>query len=198
MLTVTAPGGGGGGGGGGGEEGGGAGSPGGTTGTTSSAGGGSGPGPGPGSGVLSYQASLAGAALSVSRTGTVAVTVKCLGQSGCTGSVTLRTLKAVSARAAASSRKRILVLGSGSFSISGGTVKKVTIRLTAQARRLLARLHLLAGARDDAGPGLPGHPAHELRDRDATAGQGQAPLAQAADSGPMSGAGHVSAPEPWE
>jgi hypothetical protein len=138
-ITINAPGGAGGGGGGGGGAGGGAPSGGGgLPGSGGSPGSGGG-----GGGVLSYQASLAGTALAVSPTGTFAMTVKCLGQSSCSGSLTLRTLKAVSAGATASARKQMLVLGTGSFSIPGGTSKKVTIRLTSRARRLLVRLHVL-------------------------------------------------------
>jgi hypothetical protein len=88
----------------------------------------------------------------VTPSGAFPITVQCLGQSSCTGTVTLATLTAVSA----SAKKRILVLGSASFSIAGGHNKAVTVRLSAKARKLLARSHALRAratilARDAAG-----------------------------------------------
>jgi hypothetical protein len=65
--------------------------------------------------------------------------VGCLGQSSCRGSITLRTLSAVSA----AKRKAILTLASGSFSLSGGQVKAVALHLSAKARALLIRSHVL-------------------------------------------------------
>ena len=67
------------------------------------------------------------------------IKVACTGQSSCTGSVTLRTLTAV----AAGTHKAILTLASGSFSAAGGTVKAVTLHLSASARKLLAREHVV-------------------------------------------------------
>jgi hypothetical protein len=100
--------------------------------------------PGGGSrGVLSYQASLAGTSLSVSPAGAVVITVRCLGQSSCSGNVTLQTLNAVSARLFASARKQLLTLGGASFSLSGGQTRKVTVHLSAKARKLLARIRVL-------------------------------------------------------
>jgi len=128
-ITVNAPssGGGGGGGTGGGGTGGGG------TGGGGTGGGGTG-------GVLSYQVSLASTKLAVSRKGTVAITIKCMGQSSCAGTVTLRTLTAVSARA----RKQILALGSASFAtIAGGQSKSVSVRLSSKALKLLSRSHTL-------------------------------------------------------
>jgi hypothetical protein len=92
-----------------------------------------------GGGVLSYRASLASTSLTVSPSGAFPITVQCLGQSSCTGTVTLTTLTAVSAGA----KKRILVLGAASFSIAGGHNKAVTVRLSAKARQLLGRSHTL-------------------------------------------------------
>jgi PKD repeat protein len=118
----------------------------------------SGPAPGGGGGsggVLPYRVSLAGTTLAVSPAGTLGLKVDCLGQSSCAGTVTLKTLSAVSARVA-KKRKAVLTLASGSFSVAGGHVKTVTLRLTAKARALLARSHVLrVGAtilgRDSAG-----------------------------------------------
>jgi hypothetical protein len=68
--------------------------------------------------------------------------------------VTLKTLGAVSA--GASKRKAVLTLASGSFSLAGGHVKTVTLRLSAKARALLAQMHVLRArativGRDSAG-----------------------------------------------
>ncbi len=87
-------------------------------------------------------AELAGSSLSVSPNGTLAVKVTCpVGQTSCTGTITLRTLSAVSA--GAHKRKAVLTLASASFSVAGGQVKAVTLHLSTQARALLAHSHVL-------------------------------------------------------
>jgi len=94
-------------------------------------------------------AQLAGASLQVSSSGIVIVKVSCpAGESSCTGTVTLRTLHAVSAASAhkAGTKPAILTLTSGSFSVAGGKVRSVALRLSASGRKLLARAHVL-GAR---------------------------------------------------
>jgi hypothetical protein len=78
----------------------------------------------------------------------VNVKVTCpTGKSSCTGTVILRTLKAVIATATVhQSKKRkaaILTLASGSFRLAGGQVKTLTLRLSAEARKLLATTHVL-------------------------------------------------------
>jgi PKD domain len=90
------------------------------------------------------EAKLASSSLSVSATGSFTIKVTCpAGESSCTGSVTIRTASAVSA---GSKKKRsIVTLASGSFSVSGGAAKTVTLHLSAIARSLLARSHSLAG-----------------------------------------------------
>jgi PKD repeat protein len=92
-------------------------------------------------------ATLASTALAVSPAGAVALKVTCpAGESSCTGTVTLRTLGAVSAargRGAKHKKASVLTLGSGSFTIAGGQVKVVTLHLSAKARALLARTHVL-------------------------------------------------------
>jgi PKD repeat protein len=92
-----------------------------------------------GGGVLSYRVSIAGTSLSVSPRGMFPLKVNCAGQSACSGTVTLRTLKAV----AAGKHKSVLTLAKGSFSIAGGKIKVLTLRLSARARSLLAHMHLL-------------------------------------------------------
>lgn len=105
--------------------------------------------------VLSYRVSLASTSLPVSTAGTFRLKVGCLGQSSCAGTVTLKTLSAVSA-GTRKKHKAVLTLASGSFGASGGQIKTVTLRLSAKARALLARLHALRAratitGRDSAG-----------------------------------------------
>ncbi|MHB8234356.1 MAG: PKD domain-containing protein [Solirubrobacteraceae bacterium] len=144
-VHVETPGGGGGGGGGNGGGGGGGGSGGGGTGgggttqTTPNTGGGT-PQTGGAGGVLGYKLGVAGTTLSASPAGAVALKVNCAGPSSCTGTVTLKTLSAVSAGA---KKKAILTLASGSFSAAGGSVKSVSLHLSAKAKALLARMHVL-------------------------------------------------------
>jgi PKD repeat protein len=128
-VTVTTPSTGGGGGGGGGGETNTTTTPTTTTPTTTT----------PTTSVLSYNANLAGTSLAVSPTGALVLKVACLGQSSCKGTVTLRTLNAVSAGA----RKAVLTLATGSFTAAGGHVVAVTLHLSAKARKLLAKLHVL-------------------------------------------------------
>ncbi len=86
-------------------------------------------------------ATLSGTSLSVSAAGVVALKVGCpAGEVSCIGTATLRTLGAVSARAR---KKAVLTLASGSFTVTGGRLEVVTLHLSAKARALLARLHVL-------------------------------------------------------
>jgi len=104
-------------------------------------------------------AKLASTALAASASGSVTIKVSCpAGESSCSGTVTLRTLDAVSASAGrtAKAKKAILTLASGSFTVAGGKVKTVTLHLSAEARKLLERSHKLRVrativARDPAG-----------------------------------------------
>ena len=90
-------------------------------------------------GVASYIASLAGTSFSVAGSGAVTLKVSCpSGAAQCTGSVTLRTLTAVSAKTHAR-RKAILTLASASFVVGGGQTKVLTLHLSATARSLLQR-----------------------------------------------------------
>jgi PKD repeat protein len=109
--------------------------------------------PGGGGEVLAYKAVFAGSALTVAKTGAFTIKLDCAAQSSCTGSVTLRTLTAVSA---AKHKKAILTLASGSFALTGGQTKAITLHLTAKGRALLAKAHTLRVsativARDSAG-----------------------------------------------
>lgn len=90
----------------------------------------------------SPRATLASSTLAVSG-GSASAKVSCpAGVATCSGTVTLRTLTAVSAGAHAA-RKAILTLGSASFTVAGGQTRTVTVRLSSAARRLLARSHTL-------------------------------------------------------
>jgi Trypsin len=91
-------------------------------------------------------AQLAGTALEASLSGIISVKVSCpAGATSCTGTITLRTLNAVSASSAraAKSKGSILTLASGSFTVAGGKVATVKLHLSAKARALLARSRVL-------------------------------------------------------
>ena len=90
--------------------------------------------------------------LTASPTGAVRLAMSCpAGESSCAGTVTLRTVGAVSARDtglrdAPKKRKSTAIavtLASGVFTIAGGQAKTVTLRLTSRARILLAHAHTL-------------------------------------------------------
>jgi len=88
-------------------------------------------------------AELASTTLTTNPAGAVSLAVSCpAGESSCAGTVTLRTLGAVSARKK-KGKATVLTLASGSFTVAGGATQPVTLRLSGQARALLARLHVL-------------------------------------------------------
>jgi PKD repeat protein len=88
------------------------------------------------------KATIAGASISVSSSGTLTIKVSCLkGPVSCAGTITLKTSSAVAASKGA--MKKILTLATGSFSVKGGTSKSVTLHLNGTARKLLAKLHVL-------------------------------------------------------
>jgi hypothetical protein len=91
-------------------------------------------------------ARLASTALQASATGAVSVKVSCpAGESRCSGTITLRTLAAVSVSAARAAKKKasVLTLATGSFTVAGGKVATVKLHLSAKVRLLLARLRTL-------------------------------------------------------
>ena len=106
-------------------------------------------------------AELASTSLTASSSGTVTVEVSCpAAETSCAGTVTLRTLSAIGAGASAHESKKattaILTLAAGPFRVAGGRVTRVKLRLSAKARALLVRAHLLRArasvfARDPAG-----------------------------------------------
>lgn len=111
------------------------------------------PQPNPGGGVLPHVetrpaaspiATLAGSSATVSGSGSFTLKVTCpSGETTCSGTVTLRTLKAVVASVGHESKSKaaILTLATGSFSVGGGEVKTITLHLSSKARALLAHSH---------------------------------------------------------
>ena len=89
-------------------------------------------------------AGVAGASVSVASNGTASIAVSCPSdeEAACEGTITLRTLTAVSA-AKKKAKKAILTLASGSFRIAGGSKKTIVLHLSSRARALLARSHTL-------------------------------------------------------
>ena len=91
-------------------------------------------------------AELVSTSLLVSPSGVVTVKLSCpAAESSCAGTVTLRTLSAVLAASGSAARQRaaVLTLATGSFNVAGGKVVSVVLHLSAKARTLLARSHLL-------------------------------------------------------
>jgi PKD repeat protein len=104
--------------------------------------------PPPGTGVLpsktvgNPEAKLASSALSVATAGSFPVKVSCpAGESACSGTITLKTLTAISA--GKGKKKAVLTLASGSFTVTGGSAKTITLHLSAKAKALLAHSHTL-------------------------------------------------------
>jgi len=90
---------------------------------------------------------LAGSSASANAAGAFALKVACPADAGsCSGTVVLKTAKAVVASVghAAKRKAAILVLATGSFSVGGGQVKILTLHLSAKARALLIRMHVLS------------------------------------------------------
>jgi PKD repeat protein len=90
-------------------------------------------------------AQLAATSLQVNAAGLLTLRISCpAGESSCAGSVTVRTLGAVSAsRRQDAAKPSVLTLASGSFSVPGGMVRAVTLHLSDAARALLARSRAL-------------------------------------------------------
>ena len=92
-------------------------------------------------------AQLAATALTASASGMIDVRVSCpAGESRCAGRITLRTR--IPARAAAGAHSEApkltsVTLAEGSFTVAGGRVNTLTLRLSGKARALLARTHVL-------------------------------------------------------
>jgi hypothetical protein len=103
-------------------------------------------------------ATLARTALSESRRGTVAVRVSCPAwEQSCLGRVVLKaTTGTRGARRSSVARSVVLTLATSPFALGGGQTRTLTLHLSAKARALLSRVHLLNAAatitaRDPAG-----------------------------------------------
>jgi hypothetical protein len=116
-----------------------------------------GPWPSPGHGVLSTHehnpppvatVELASTALVVTASGAVGVEVICpAGEASCAGRVTIWRLNTFSVSASPHQPKKretaVLILARGSFTVLGGRVRTVKLRLSAKARSLLAHTNVL-------------------------------------------------------
>ena len=95
----------------------------------------------------SPEAKLMSKSFSVSSAGKLTVKVTCTGidVKSCAGTITLRTLKAVSAATGGAKHKAsILTLVTTSYSVAAGQSKVLTLRLASKARTVLERSHTLA------------------------------------------------------
>ncbi len=97
---------------------------------------------------VSPDATIASASLAVSPSGAFVIKIECpAGEASCTGTITLRTLHAVSAGVSGregKSKAAIVTLASGSFAVAGGQSKALTLHLSATGRKLLAHSHVLS------------------------------------------------------
>ena len=127
-------------------------------------------------------AELASTSLLASTAGTITIQVTCPGaESRCAGTVTIRTLSAVAVgsvgRGSGKGRAAIQTLASGPFTVAGGHVRTVKLRLTAGARALLRRSHTLRArativAHDPAGAGHTAQSTVTIRAATAAHGKG--------------------------
>lgn len=107
----------------------------------------------------SPDAAILGAPLRASAKGVVTIRISCpAADTRCSGTVTLRTLRAVSAdmTIVSTAKPAVLTLGTDSFTVAGGKVATVALHLSAKVRALLERSHELRVrvtivARDPAG-----------------------------------------------
>ena len=91
-------------------------------------------------------AQLVATALTAGASGTVGVKLSCpAGESSCAGTITLRTRIAAGAAGAHSKATKLtsVTLAKGSFTVTGGGVSTVRLRLSSKVRALLARTHVL-------------------------------------------------------
>jgi alpha-tubulin suppressor-like RCC1 family protein len=94
----------------------------------------------------SPDATIVDRSLQVSSSGAVSIEVGCpAAVSSCVGTVTLTTVGAVGADGARTAKTDAAVarLATGSFTVQGGRVKVVLLRMPVKARILLARLHVM-------------------------------------------------------
>lgn len=93
-------------------------------------------------------ATLASTSLAVSSSGAFVVKIQCPAlETRCTGTITLRTLRAVRAGVAGRNAKQkaaVLTLAAGSFTVAGGQSRALTLHLSTSARKLLSSSHVLS------------------------------------------------------
>ncbi len=93
---------------------------------------------------FSPQARLASVSLHATGTGAVTLKIACAAARGsCSGTVTLRTTGPLSAAGAGKATRKAITLASASFSVLAGRTAAVTLHMSARARELLSRTHLL-------------------------------------------------------
>jgi hypothetical protein len=98
----------------------------------------------PGPHALPIVGLLTHGAVTTTKSGGAAIKLSCpSGESTCIGTITLKTLSAVKAGAARDAKTAVLTLGTASFRIAGGHSGIVTVHLSAKARALLKRSHIL-------------------------------------------------------
>ena len=87
---------------------------------------------------------VAGSAMTVAANGGFSLKLSCpSAETSCAGTVTVKTLSAVATSSAHKAKKTILTLATGSFTITAGQLKALSLHLTAKARQLLAKLHTI-------------------------------------------------------
>ncbi|HEY2570225.1 MAG TPA: hypothetical protein VGI27_02065, partial [Solirubrobacteraceae bacterium] len=119
----------------------------------------------------SPSARIAGRVFTASRHGTLRLRVSCPATVvSCSGRIVLRARTAIAAGASPSAKVNtvLLTLAAGSFTIRGGQLRTLTMRLSAEARLLLARRHVLEAratiaSRDPAGLAQTAHTTVTIR-----------------------------------
>jgi len=126
-------------------------------------------------------ATLASTSLAVSSSGAFIVRIACpVLETSCTGTITLRTLRAVRAGVAGREAKQkatVLTLAAGSFTVAGGQSRALTLHLSTSARKVLSSSHVLSArativAHDPAGATHTGQTVVTLRAPQAKHGKG--------------------------
>jgi hypothetical protein len=90
-------------------------------------------------------AALAGAgSVTASETGTFSIKISCpVGISSCIGSIIVKTASSVTTSSAHASKKVVLTLAKGTFTVAGGKTATVKLHLSVAARKLLRKVHAL-------------------------------------------------------
>ncbi len=88
---------------------------------------------------------VAGTSITVTGAGAFPLKLSCpKEETSCAGTVTVKTLSAVAARAAqAAAKKKILTLSTGAFTMAGSQLKTITLHISSKGKAALAKLHTL-------------------------------------------------------